>query len=135
MTVGDVAAGPKAQAEAGVVMGPSGARLPEGGVAGVVELKEQGFYEIRAGDADPEPMVVASNVDLAESDFAPIDPQEVVAGATGLAGGAAAAGTNTTLTNEERERAQRVWWYLLFAGMLLLTAETVLANRIRTRYL
>jgi hypothetical protein len=139
MTVGDVAAGPHAQAGSGavapVVAGPSGARLPDGVAAGVIELKEQGFYEIRATDADPEPLVVAANVDLAESDFAPIDPQEVVAGATGLAGGAAAAGTNTTLTNEERERAQRVWWYLLFAGMLLLTAETVLANRIRTRYL
>ena len=60
----------------------------------------------------------------------PVDPQEVAAGATGKAGGADAAGANGTYTNEERERTQRVWWYLLFAGMLLLGAETVLSNRL-----
>jgi hypothetical protein len=136
MTVGDVAARPRsAAAAAPVVLAPSGDRIASDGSAGVIELKEQGFYEIRSGDRDPEPVTVAANVDLAESDLAPIDPQEVAAGATGLAGGAAAAGSNTTLTNEERERTQRVWWYLLCAGLLLLTAETVLANRIRTRYL
>jgi len=138
MTVGDVAAPPRpAAAEPGapVVLAPSGARLVDEASSGVIELKEAGFYEIRTGDQDPEPVTVASNVDLSESDLAPVDPQEVVAGATGLAGGAAAAGTNTILTNEDRERAQRVWWYLLFGGLLLLTAETVLGNRIRTKYL
>jgi hypothetical protein len=55
---------------------------------------------------------------------------EPVAGATGLAGGAAPAGSNATVTNEERERTQRVWWYLLFAGMLLLAAETVMSNKL-----
>ena len=103
--------------------------------SGVVELKEQGFYAVGLGDRDPDPIVIAANVDLAESDMARIDPQEVVAGATGLAGGAAPAGTNATVTNEERERSQRVWWYLLFGGLLLLTGETLLANSIRTKYL
>ena len=138
MTVGDVAAPPRAAdgAQASpVVLAPSGERLASEAEAGVIELKEQGFYEIRRGDRDPEPLALAANVDLAESDLSRIDPQEVVAGATGLAGGAAPAGSNATLTNEERERAQRIWWYLLFGGLLLLTVETVLANRIRTRYL
>lgn len=137
MTVGQVAARPRGASakDAAVVLSPSGGRLEEGAGAGVIELTEQGFYEIRAGDRDPEPAALASNVDLGESDLARIDPQEVVAGATGLAGGAAPAGSNATLTNDERERAQRVWWYLLFGGLLLLTAETVLANRIRTKYL
>jgi hypothetical protein len=137
MTVGDVAAPPRqaAAAQAPVVLSPSGERLAAEADAGAIELKEQGFYEIRAGDRDPEPLTLAANVDLAESDLARIDPQEVVAGATGLAGGAAPAGSNATLTNEDRERAQRIWWYLLFGGLLLLTAETVLANRIRTKYL
>ncbi len=74
-------------------------------------------------------------MDLAESDLTAIDPQEVVAGVTGLAGGAAAPGSNATVTNEERERTQRVWWYVLFAGLLLLAGETLLANGTRTRYL
>lgn len=140
MTVGDVLPAP-AGAGSGrqsggvpVVVAPGGDRVAVDGTTQVVELREQGFYELRAGERDPEPITVASNVDLIESDMRPIDPQEVTAGATGLAGGAAAAGSNTVVTNEERERSQRVWWYLLFAGLLLLTGETLLANSMKTRY-
>jgi hypothetical protein len=118
-----------------VVVGPEGRRVTQEAASGVVELREQGFYTIGSGDREVEPIVIAANVDLAESDMARIDPQEVVAGATGLAGGAAPAGANATVTNEERERSQRVWWYLLFGGLLLLTSETLLANSIRTKYL
>jgi hypothetical protein len=132
--VGAATAPGQARAPQPVVVGPGGRRVVQG-ASGVVELKEQGFYTIGSGDRDPEPLVIAANVDLAESDMAGIDPQEVVAGATGLAGGAAPAGTNATVTNEERERSQRVWWYLLFGGLLLLTGETLLANSIRTKYL
>ena len=113
-----------------VVLGPSGERIPLADGSGVLELREQGFYEVRSGDKDPAPLTVASNVELKESDMTPVDPQEVAAGATGKAGGAAAAGANATSTNDERERAQRVWWYLLFGGMLLLGAETVMSNRL-----
>lgn len=138
MKVGDVAStssvipsGSKVQP---VVLTPAGQRLTDESGSGVVELREQGFYEIRAGDRDPEPAAIASNVDLAESDMTQMDPQEVVAGATGLAGGAAPPGTNATITNEERERSQRVWWYLLFAALLLVAGESLLANGTRTRY-
>ena len=127
MTVGDVLG----TSPGSVTVGPSGERLqvPDRS-AGVVELREPGFYEVRTGDKDPAPLTVASNVDLKEADLTPVDPQEVAAGATGRAGGAAAAGANATYTNEERERAQRVWWYLLVAGLMLLALETVLANRL-----
>ncbi len=145
MTVGEVAstapptgrptAGGPAQEGPAVVLTPAGERLSPTGGPDVLELREQGFYEIRAGEREAEPLTIAVNVDLAESDLVGIDPQEVVAGATGLAGGAAPAGSNATITNEERERSQRVWWYLLFAGLLLLTGETLMANQIRTRYL
>ena len=54
----------------------------------MLELTEQGFYEIRPQGKDTEPaVVVASNVDLAESDMTPLDPKEVVAAATGRANG------------------------------------------------
>lgn len=136
MTVGDVLPIPAAMGTTvPVIVGPGGQRLPLEEKASVLELREQGFYELRAGDRDPEPVTVAANVDFTESDMAAIDPQEVAAGATGLAGGAAAAGTNATVTNEERERSQRVWWYLLFAGLLLLTGETLVANSLKTKYL
>jgi hypothetical protein len=62
-----------------------------------------------------------------------MDPQEVVAGAMGRAGGAAPPGTNVTATDAEQERTQRIWWYLLFAGVIVLGLETVLGNRISRR--
>jgi uncharacterized membrane protein len=137
MTVGEVlpafAQGARTGGEA-LALTPSGSRLQVDAKTGVVELREQGFYEIRAGERDPQPLTVASNVDFSESDMTAIDPAEVVAGATGRAGGAAPAEAHGTITGEERERTQRIWWYLLFAGLLLLGAETVVANGIRTRY-
>jgi hypothetical protein len=132
LTVGDVFSGrqPGVKNEGRVALTPSGERLPlDDSTKGVVQLKEAGFYEVRSSDKDPTSMTVASNVDLAESDLTPIDPQDVAAGATGKAGGAAAPGTNAVVTIEEQERAQRVWWYLLFAGLIVLGLETVLSNR------
>jgi hypothetical protein len=62
----NVAAGQKAGNGARVVLTPSNQRLPliedEGG--DVLELNEQGFYEIRsAGTAATDVAVIASNVD------------------------------------------------------------------------
>jgi hypothetical protein len=120
--------------ESSLVLTPSGSRVASGDKSAAVQLREQGFYEIRAGERDADPLVLASNVDLAESDMTAIDPKDVVAGATGRAGGDATAGSNAIVTNEERERSQRVWWYLLFGGLLLLAGETVAANAVKTRY-
>jgi hypothetical protein len=36
----------------------------------------------------------------------------------------------TVLPDETQERTQRFWWYLLFAGILLLTGESLLAHRL-----
>ncbi len=62
------------------------------------------------------PLVVASNVDLKESDLRTMDPQEVVAAAMGRAGAGSTAEAGTTPTDEAQEGAQRVWWYLLVRG-------------------
>jgi uncharacterized membrane protein len=118
-----------------MVLSPSGQRmLLDGEGPDVIELDEQGFYEVRGqargGDGG---VAVASNVDLAESDLTPMDAQELVAAAEGHAGGARAAGADPAATAEAQERAQKVWWYLLFAGILLLGAETILANGIALR--
>ena len=125
LDVGDVL-----ETEAGVVLTPSGERMKvEASNKNVVELHEQGFYEVRPEDKGAPGLTVAANVDLAESDLTPMDPQDVAAAAMGKAGGAAAAGTNASFTIEEQERAQRVWWYLLLVGLLLLATETVISNR------
>ena len=113
------------------VVSPSGQRIsldPEGG--DVVELLEQGFYELReqATGAGPS-ATVAANVDLSESDLTPMDPKEIVAAVGG--GGNGAPGSETAeMSDATREATQRIWWYLLFAAALLLGAETVLGNRL-----
>jgi hypothetical protein len=139
LTVGDVldpqrSGAPAAAVKAGssterTLVSPAGQRLAlDGEGPEVVELDEQGFYEIRT-ERDTPGIAVASNVDLAESDLSTIDPAQLVAAATGRAGGATAVDAAGAPTDEAQEAAQRVWWYLLFAGLLLLSAETVLANR------
>jgi hypothetical protein len=104
-----------------------------GGAAPAVaalELTEQGFYEIRNGGRDAGPVIVAaSNVNLAESNLDRMDPQELIAAVTGNGTAGPTIGADV-LPDEAQELSQRVWWYLLFAGILLLIGETVLAQRL-----
>jgi hypothetical protein len=112
-----------------VLLTPSGRRLPlddEG--SDVLELTEQGFYEVRT-DANQTETIVAANVDPAEADLTPIDPREIAAAAVGASENGEGGQNAVALTPEARERNQRLWWYLLIAGTLLLGAETLLSNR------
>ena len=112
-----------------VVLTPSGRRLPlddEG--TDVLELTEQGFYEVR-GDANQADAIVAANVDPAEADLTPMDPREITAAAVGGQTESAGVQTGVPLTPEAREKNQRLWWYLLVLGILLLGADTLLSNR------
>ena len=124
--------GASRQVQPRVVLTPSGERVMlDGEGPDVLELAEQGFYEVRAQGRDSAPpMTVASNVDLSESDLTPMDPEEVKAGVLGRADGAVPAGTNVSTTDQEQEKNQRVWWYLLFAGIVILGLETLVGNRI-----
>lgn len=114
-----------------MVLTPAGARVAlDGEGPEVLQLQEQGFYEIRAQGRDAAAAtVVASNVDLSESDLSPMEAADVVAGATGRAGGWAAQDAAAVATDQEHEQNQRLWWYLLFAGLLLLGLETLIGNR------
>ncbi|MEQ1868766.1 MAG: BatA domain-containing protein [Vicinamibacterales bacterium] len=120
-----------------VVMTPSDERRPMGaGDSAVLELAEHGVYQIRsASSPSAPPDRIAVNIDPAESDLTPIDPAELVAAVTGHAASTpTAAGTAAAeLTAEEAEKHQNLWWYLLVAGLLMLTAETVVANRLSTK--
>jgi hypothetical protein len=112
-----------------VVLTPSGRRLPlddEG--TDVLELTEQGFYEVR-GDANQTDAIVAVNVDPAEADLTPMDPREITAAAVGADADSAGVQAGVPLTPEAREKNQRLWWYLLVGGILLLGADTLLSNR------
>ena len=116
-----------------VALTPSGQRvaLSGPGAPRFVELAEQGFYEIRpTGARSGRPFTVAANLDPVESDLTPLDPRELVASAAGRATPDAAQATAATVTAEDTERRQAIWWYLLLAGILMLAAETILANRL-----
>jgi uncharacterized membrane protein len=135
-TVGEVLEPGRGSARATrVALTPSGKRVmldDEG--SDVLSIDEPGFYEVRAQgrDSDP-PLTVASNVDLTESDLTPMDPQEVVAAATGRAGAPGADQAGAAPTDASQEQAQKIWWSLLFAGLIFLGVETVLANRFTLR--
>ena len=115
-----------------VALAPSGARMPlEGEQGRVLELSEQGFYEMREqGRQAALVTVAASNVELAESDRTAVDPAEIVAAVDRRARRRRRPrASQTALPDEAQEQAQRIWWYLLFAGILLLTGESWLAHR------
>jgi aerotolerance regulator-like protein/VWA domain-containing protein len=116
----------------GVVVTPSGRQVPvdeEG--SEVLELTEQGFYELRTRAGEGVVAVVASNVDSAESDLTAMDPKEIVAAATsGPAEGSGARAAGVPLPPEAQERSQRLWWYLLCIGVLVLGADTLISNRL-----
>ena len=115
-----------------VVVTPGGQRLPldeEGGT--VLSLDEQGFYEVRTDSEadDANAVFVASNVDPFESDLSPLNPEDLaVAAMADVAPGEAE--VDAVLTAEAQEQRQRLWWFLLVAGLLMLGAESILANRL-----
>lgn len=115
-----------------IVVTPSGERIAQQDGKGLVELSEQGVYEIRSpGTTNVRPEAVAVNMDPVESDLAPLDPRELVAAVTGHATPESAEPAMAEqLTREEMERRQGWWWYLLLTGMALLAVETLIANHL-----
>ena len=119
-----------------IVVTPSGDRIAQSSVGegneGLVELNEQGVYEIRStAAAAARPEAIAVNLDPTESDLSAIDPRELVAAVTGHATPVAAQPLQRQdMTREEVERRQGLWWYLLLAGVVLLAAETMISNHL-----
>ena len=115
-----------------LVITPSGKRVTS---AGPLELNEQGIYEVRpAGGSEAAPLALAVNIDPAESDLTPLDPNELVAAVTGRATPAAVFTPSPTDAAEfdvkDAEKRQALWWYLLLTGLMLLAVETVVSNRL-----
>jgi hypothetical protein len=120
-----------------VVLSPDGSglalRTGEGPV--YLGLDNQGFYEIRPpGRQDVRPLAVAVNVDVAEADLSPLDPEEMKASITatpttassGQLGGAA----DVELRQAEQEARQGLWRWLLLSAFLVLVVETVISNHL-----
>ena len=138
VTVGEVldpsvAAAPKGSpSSARVALTPSGQRVPlPDEEADVLELAEQGFYEVRGAATGSVPTVSASNIDPAEGDLTPMDdPADIAAAAIGEDGASDRSSGGEAQTPETQENNQRLWQYALFAGVLLLGVDTVLSNRL-----
>lgn len=119
-----------------VVVTPAGERLSKTaageGAEGLLELNEQGIYEIRSAVAtSSRPEAIAVNLDPTESDLSALDTRELVATVTGRASDASVpVAAPQEMTREESERRQSLWWYLLLTGLMLLAAETIIANRL-----
>ncbi len=117
-----------------VAVAPSGKRTAVRAGSGgfVIEPVEHGFHEIRPLDGRTRASrPLAVNLDLAESDLARVDAEEMVAAMQAADTTQNTLATNeTALTPAERERRQAAWWYLLAGALLLLAAETVLSNRL-----
>ena len=98
------------------VMSPTGNRIPvaaSGERAGFITLVEQGLYEVHDSNAaDGRPLMVAVNVDLAESDLAAVDPEELGSMVTGRAGGSreVESGMVRSVAPDDLERRQSIWW-------------------------
>jgi hypothetical protein len=119
-----------------LVVSPSGERMSQAGTGegaeGLLELSEQGVYEIRSATASTgRPEAIAVNLDPAESDLAPLDAGELVAAVTGHAVSAQAQPVAPQeMTQADAERRQSAWWYLLLTGLLILAVETVISNHL-----
>lgn len=114
-----------------VAVTPAGKRVPvESEGAEVLELTEQGFYELRGDRGSTATTVVAANVDVSESDLSTMDPKEIAAAATATPAPGQRGPSETPISPEAQERTQKIWWYLLAVGVVLLGVDTVLSNRL-----
>ncbi len=117
-----------------VVLTPSGSSVSMPAEPGprYLPLEERGFYTVRPPGVDPvRPLVLAVNVDLAESALGRIDPQElaaqVVTPGVGRRDGTRFADA-ASLLREDQERRQSLWRLILGGAFALLVLETALSN-------
>jgi hypothetical protein len=112
---------------------PGGSRLTENRLTPDGDLlvtgRQPGFYRLRYS---ARPDFAAVDLDGAEGDFTKLD---FAAFMTGVSGGGSGNGelreTDRRFSNAEIEARQKIWWPLLFVALLLLVAESLLAQRIK----
>jgi VWA domain-containing protein/aerotolerance regulator-like protein/putative glutamine amidotransferase len=113
---------------------PSGARLTENRLTPDGDLlvtgRQPGFYRLRYS---AQPDFAAVDLEGAEGDFTKIDFAAFMTGVNGGSGNgnAETREADRRFSNEEIEARQKIWWPLLFMALLLLIAESLLAQRIK----
>lgn len=118
-----------------VSVAPSGRenRIDADGGGLLLDVEEPGFYEFREvrADVSTEPLTLASNVPVVESDLSRLDLDEFMSRVRPRTEENGPAVEAAAQTPEERERHQRLWWFLIAAAALVLAAETLFGNRRR----
>jgi hypothetical protein len=95
-------------------------------------VEEPGFYETEVWNLKS---YMAVNLDPAESDLAPLNPEQLIQSIERTTKADQVSETVGLISPEQRvasERRQSVWWYLVVAALMLLVAESILANRYTT---
>ncbi|MEO6444754.1 MAG: hypothetical protein ABIZ91_14905, partial [Gemmatimonadaceae bacterium] len=120
------------------VLAPSGARLSVSGSAegsDALELREAGFFEVRAAGAPQErPRIIAANPPSQELEFTSFDPARLSSALAAEENESAPAVAEDPVAQiEAKEREQSIWWYLLVVAALVLLAEGFLASRATLR--
>jgi len=111
-----------------VLLDPDKKRIPLQASSAVAAVERAGFYEVRSSGLNTS---VAVNPVSRESDLAPGDAAEMVAGwISHEAQAAAAAGIGDRPPAEDQERREGFWRFLLLAVLVFLLSEAVLANRL-----
>ena len=118
-----------------IVMTPSGNRVTvASSEPGVVELNEQGVYEIRAAASRCVGPRRAHRRQPRSGRIRPVGRRSPGAGRsrhrTRRRPPPPARPAPPRSRPADAEKQQGLWWYLLLAGMVLLAAETVIANRL-----
>jgi hypothetical protein len=127
--VGDVLELPELNEGRWIGLTPVAEEALGGGDGRFVGLETAAFYELRpSGDEESGGVLtVAVNVDPAESDLTPVDPEEL---AGGLTRRGSTAGSGRVLPRGEPDERQNTWWFVLLAALAVLAAETALSNRL-----
>jgi len=127
---GGTAAGAQAALEREwVLVDPAGDRAPIETVEGPnwIAFDRAGFYQVEEIDGSDEPLTIAVNPGLAESDLATVAPERIVAAVVGAAGPSADAAA--AAATESGPARRELWWWLLLLSAAVMVAESVLANR------
>lgn len=113
-----------------VVAAPDGALIRPGTdtAARAITLTDAGLYAAYAERVSGEPAaVVAVNAPAGESDLTPADPRELLLGVRPATESEDASTATSSLP--EIEKRQGLWRWLIAVVLLLLVAETIVANR------
>ena len=122
-----------------IVEAPSGEQHRLSGANKLLNLTEAGFYEVHRTAAETSEIIIASNINTRESQFAALDAEAFVAQINTADPSVVSAIADKTITAttepipQEQEQSQRLWWYLLLSALLILAVETLLSNRLSSK--